>query len=227
MIIHKEGWLEQMNWWSDPNHPNAFTYANLDEYYPKEYIESARMPSHVVDAYVKYVQEYYHKIAGGALKSVVEAGCAGGWFLKAFKEKGVKVLGLEGSLSGVEACVEAGLVRPFEISIFDLREPFNQFNFVERFDICISSECAEHVESPFAGTYVRNLIATSDLIWFSSEPPNTNQAHLHHCNEQVLKYWINLFDFLGYGCYLLPDHVHSETAERSRCIFYNKKIYNP
>lgn len=217
MIIHSEGYLEDNNWWHNPNHPNAFNYADLDEYYPKEYIKSAEMPEHVIQAYVKYVQEFYKKIVGKQLESLVEFGSGGGWFLKAFQDEFIEAYGLEGTLAGCGACIECGISGD-TIRRVDFRHPVV---VNKKYDIALCTEVAEHVEPTFAGTLVRSLTQASDLIWFSSEPPNTNRPHLHHCNEQPLQYWINLFDFFGYACYMLPDYVHSETAERSRCIFIN------
>lgn len=217
MTVHTEGYLEDMNWWSNPNHPNAFSYANLDKYYPKEYIKSAEMPEHVVKAYVKYVQEFYYQLTGKPLKSVVEFGSAGGWFLRAFQDEFIEAYGLEGTLAGCTECIERGIDGNY-IWRVDFR---HGITLKKRYDIALCSEVAEHVEAPFAGTLVRSLVNASDLVWFSSEPPNTNRPHLHHCNEQPLEYWINLFDFFGYSCFMLPDYVHSETAERGRCIFIN------
>lgn len=221
MIIHTEGWLEDMNWWHNPDHPNSFSYCNLDEYYPPDYIKSATMPEHVVNAYVRYVCEYYIKIKKKELTSLVEFGSAGGWFLKAFQDIFIDAVGLEGTLAGCVQCIKQG-VRGDTISRVDFRNPIA---LNRKFDVALCTEVAEHVESPFAATLVRSLTQASDLVWFSSEPPNTNKPHLHHCNEQPLKYWINLFAFFGFCYYVLPDEIHYACAERARCIFFNKKTY--
>jgi len=171
---------------------------------------------------VKYVNEYYTKITGERLHSVIDVGCGGGWFVKAFEEDGCLSMGIEGSKAGYEACKILGLSG--NVTIHDLRHPLKEP--VRRFNIAISTENLEHTEEPFAGTVVRTLTQLSDLIWFSSEPYGTNRPHLHHCNEQPHQYWVNLFEFFGYGCMMLPDEVHYATAERGRCIFYNKKVYS-
>lgn len=219
---HTKGYLDDGNWWHNPAHPKAFTYCDLNDYYPEDYIDAAEMPTHVVEAYVKYVMEFYTKITGKQLNSVIEFGSAGGWFLKAFLYKGLVCLGLEGSDSGIKKCRDKGILERF-IAKVDLRNPIQLLN---QYDIALSSEVLEHTEPPFAGTHVRSIVQSSNLVWFSSEPPNTNRPHLHHCNEQPLEYWKALFGFFNYGCYMLPDYVHEQTAERGRCIFYNKDVYD-
>src|SRR5678815_1301019 len=160
MIIHTEGYLEDDNWWNNPNHPNAFTYENLDEYYPKEYIKSATMPEHVVKAYVKYVQEFYTKITGKHLESLVEFGSGGGWFLKAFLDEFIDAYGLEGTIAGCVQCIDIG-VDGDRIQKLDFRSPVK---LNRKFNIALCTEVAEHIPPPFAGTLVRSLTQASDLV---------------------------------------------------------------
>jgi hypothetical protein len=145
-------------------------------------------------------------------------GSGGGWFLKEFLNIGYNIYGLEGSDAGIESCLKKGIP---ENKI--IKQDFRRiFNLGRRFDIALCTEVAEHVEPSLAGVLVHNLVSHSDLIWFSSEEPNTNQAHYHHCNEQPDKFWINLFDFFGYGVTRIPDLIFKATAGRGKFLFYKK-----
>lgn len=46
---------------------------------------------------------------------------------------------------------------------------------------------------------IQNIARHSDLVWFSPEPPGTNDAHYHHCKEQPARFCERLFRFFGFG----------------------------
>jgi len=172
----------------------------------------------VVTALVRHARTYYEQLADRPLKRVVEFGCAGGWFLRKFLDAGVVAYGYEGSSAGIRACSGIGVPHGHATQV-DLRMPMLM---ALPCDMAICTEVAEHIEPPLAGILVWNLIQHADLIWWSSASPGIT-PHLHHPNEQPLAYWIALFEFFGYGCYMLPDSVMQETNGRGRCIFYDKK----
>lgn len=216
-----KGYKDNANWWEDPNDPDRYRYADLSKDYPAEYFPLAEPPR--VKEFVQTVIDYYEKITDGQkIQRVVEFGSAGGWYLKEFQDRGISIHGYEGSAFGVAACMARGITG-YNVDLADFRFPMERkFKMAS---IALATECAEHVEPAFHGTLVHNLIGHSNLIWFSSEPPNTNRSHLHHPGEQPLEYWIALFNFLGFGCHMLPDAIHLSTEERGRCIFFNKKVY--
>lgn len=214
------GYKDNQNWWGDLNDPDHYRYADLDNDYPSEYFPLAEVPD--VDLFVSLLMAQYQEFTGAPLRSVVEFGSGGGWYLKALQDKNLSIHGYEGSGFGVAACIERG-VAPFNIDIADFRFPMERkFKLA---DIALCSEVAEHLEPPFHGTLVHNLTKHSNLIWFSSEPPDTNRSHLHHCAERPLAYWKALFNFFDFGCHMLPDEIHTKTHERGRCMFYNR-FYN-
>jgi len=215
------GYRENQNFWLDPNSPDAFKIATLDDYYPEIYFEADHIGPEVVQNYCNYIEEYFFRFTEKKLKTIVEFGAAGGFFTEELQKRGYKAVCIEGTEAGVARCTGRG-VDPDSILKMDLRRT-TDFNI--RFDIALCTEVAEHLEPPFHGTLVDNLTSASDLIWFSFEPPNTNTPHLHHPGEFPAQYWINLFEFFGYGCFMLPDDVFEACEHRGRMIFYNKEVY--
>jgi hypothetical protein len=65
-----------------------------------------------------------------------------------------------------------------------------------RFDLAVSLEVAEHLESGFAKGFVRSLVKLSSLVLFSAAIPY--QGSPFHVNEQWPDYWAALFAEHGY-----------------------------
>lgn len=217
-----KGYRDDPNWWSNPSHPDAFRIAKLDEDYPAEYFKEDHVSQEVVEAYCNCVKNYYENLTGNNLNSIVEFGAGGGWFSEYFtKSHGIEyVLPIEATWSGYQKCLQRGLTSTIRR---DLRCSFNT-NFIGFFNVALATEVGEHLEICFHSQFVNSLIKVSDFIWWSSAEPGA-KPHLHHPSEMPLKYWINLFDFYGYGCYMLPDEVFNACQGRGRCIFFNKQTY--
>lgn len=215
------GWMHKQNYWFDPSHTNGFGIIDLDSIYPDKYFETDHVKPDTVKNYATLVMQYYEAITGTKLTDAIEFGCAGGWFTKALSDKGVFVRALEGTQAGIKKAIERG-VSWEQITKHDLRLPFNDGGY----SIALCTEVAEHIEPPFSATLVKSLCDASDLVWFSSEEPNTNPAHIHHPNEMPDIFWINLFDFYNYGCYKLPETVQEATEGRGKFIFFNRNTYD-
>ena len=213
-----QGYKEHQDWWSREGDPDRYRYADLDIDYPMEYFPLAD-PGNAKE-FADTVMSYYSLIMGDQLRTLVEFGSAGGWYLKAFMRRNVHVRGYEGSAFGVATCLSNGIPGSC-VDVKDFRYPMPHYE--KKYQLAICTEVAEHVEPSFHGVLVHNLIQHSSLIWFSSEAPNTNRAHLHHPGEQPLEYWQALFNFFDFGCYMLPDDVFRATNERGRCLFFNRK----
>jgi cyclopropane fatty-acyl-phospholipid synthase-like methyltransferase len=213
------GWIgNNQRWWFDINHTDSFELFDLDSFYSDVYFKNDHISNQAVYNYVYYITEYYKQLTGKPISSVLEAGCAGGWFTKKFIENGIDVIALEGSKSGVDASLLRGI--PSDVIIrHDLRK---EIKLNRKFDIVCCTEVAEHIETPFSSQLIKTLTEHSDIVWFSFEEPGTNLAHYHHCNEQPAKFWINLFDFYGYGCLELPNEINLKCEWRAKYIFYNK-----
>ncbi len=208
------------NWWSNPENPDSFRIAKPNEDYPDEYFKTDHVPYEVVIKYCLYVRDFYEKLTGKKLESVIEFGAAGGWFTEYFRNvMKVHIQPIEGSRAGVSRCVERGIPN---VDHKDIRIPM--WNYSNKYDIALSTEVFEHLETSFHAVAVRNITQNSDLIWWSAAEPGA-PGHLHHPGEMPMKYWINLFDFFGYGCKVLPDQVFNDTQGRGRCIFFRYKTY--
>lgn len=216
------GWLKKQNFWFDPEHEHGFQIQDLDSLYPEKYFEVDHVKPETIDNYCRLVPEFYEKITGNKLASIWEIGTGGGWFGERFS-KNYEVLGIEGSLAGYEKSLQRNCY--YNIKHADLRLSDSYNGFFGKRDIALCTEVAEHIEPPFSSVLVRGLCKLSTLVWFSFEEPNTNAAHVHHCNEMPAKFWINLFDFYGYGAYKLPQWVYDQCEGRGMYIFYKKSVY--
>ena len=78
----------------------------------------------------------------------------------------------------------------------DLTKPLN---LDRRFDLVMSLEVAEHLDSRFAPVFVESLVRHGDVVLYSAAVPG--QGGNHHVNEQWPSYWVELFaehDFRPY-----------------------------
>jgi hypothetical protein len=134
---------------------------------------------------VPFLLEYF------TIKSVIDYGCASGEWLAVFKDFGIqRIQGLDGIWMQPE----------------NLKIPSTNFKTVdlsthehesrERFDLSISLEVAEHLDSDASNLLVSNLTTASDLVLFSAAIPG--QGGQHHINEQPPNYWKKKFEVVGF-----------------------------
>lgn len=218
------GYLSQgQNWWFDPSFPHSFELFDLDAFYEEKYYEADHVGQDTVRAYVDAIQQYGERLHGRPIRSVLECGCAGGWFTEEFLKRGIEVLALEGSKAGIERALSRGI--PAErVRQHDLRRPIQ---LGRRFDVAVCTEVAEHIECPFSSQLIQTLVSHSDVVWFSFEAPDTNEAHYHHSNEQPAKFWLNLFRFYDYRAIELPPSMGQLVGERGTHIFCAPNITIP
>ena len=212
-------------WWFDANYADAFEVFELDPFYEVNYFKNDHVGHNSIKTYVDHVKNYHLLLTGRAMHSVLEAGCAGGWYTKEFLDQGMDVMALEGSSFGMERTLQRG-VPACHVLKHDLRR---ELQLHKKFDVACCTEVAEHIEPPFSSQLIKTLTDHSDVIWFSFEAPDTNMAHYHHCNEQPAKFWVNIFDFYGFQAHKLPDQVYHECEARATHVFYNRnsdKIIN-
>jgi len=123
-------------------------------------------------------------------ESVVDVGCGLGTWLKAAMDLGVTdVVGLDGDY------VDRNMLMIPEANFHptDLRR---RIAVDRRFDLAISMEVAEHLPYHRSETFVRDLVALSDVVLFSAALPY--QGGVDHVNEQWLEFWAILFQRYGY-----------------------------
>lgn len=122
-------------------------------------------------------------------KSVVDIGCGTGVWLKAFQELGVK------DIQGVDGEWVKDVLQISKENFYqqDLSEPFS---LLQKYDLAISLECAEHLKNDSAKYFVKSLCGLSDCIVFSAA--TKFQGGTDHRNEQFIDYWVDLFNKQGY-----------------------------
>jgi hypothetical protein len=217
----ERGWLGgNQRWWFDPAFPHSFSIFDLDSLYDNNYFRVDHVGQDVVKQYVDYVLAFGEKLLGRPVVSILEAGCAGGWFTEELFRRNIDVTAVEGTRVGYDKTIARG-VPASRVIRHDLRLPLA---LGRQFDMALCTEVAEHIECPFSSQLVQNLVNHSQLVWFSFEEPGTNDAHYHHSNEQPAPFWINLFRFYGYRTWRLPDEVTRATEMRGRMIFCGPQV---
>ena len=121
--------------------------------------------------------------------TMIDIGCGVGTWIKVAKELEVDfALGVDGSYA------ISGLVIP-ETSFVphDLSQPLGNLG---RFDLAMSLEVAEHLDSDRADGFVADLCGLSDVVLFSAAIPH--QGGADHRNENWPEYWAIKFEKHGY-----------------------------
>jgi SAM-dependent methyltransferase len=122
-------------------------------------------------------------------KSMVDFGCGNGAWTRAFADRGLEYLGLDG-----EWVDPAWLDIPadhFQSRDLTLGVPLEQ-----TFDLAISVEVAEHLPESSADGFVTALTAAAPVVLFSAAVPY--QGGTGHINEQWPSYWRAKFEAAGY-----------------------------
>jgi SAM-dependent methyltransferase len=128
-------------------------------------------------------------------RSIVDFGCGIGTFLKVAKENGVeKILGLDGPW--VKKDQLSQYIDPENFLACDLE---GEIKFDQNFDLAISLEVAEHLHPDRAHQFIKNIVASSDIVVFGAAIPF--QGGQNHLNEQWPSYWAEIFQKHGYQQY--------------------------
>lgn len=124
------------------------------------------------------------------VRSVIDVGCGTGALLKALRDRGCEVFGLEYSGAALKYCRARGL----SVAKFDLEK--DVFDNHRTFDVAVSMEVAEHLPARIADRYVDLLTHLSQVIIFTAAPPG--QGGTDHVNLQPPSYWISKFRQRGF-----------------------------
>ena len=122
--------------------------------------------------------------------SVVDVGCGVGSWLAVFRERGVRtILGIDGEY------VDRGRLEiPHEC--FRARDVTRPLDVVERFDLVVTLEVAEHLPPEAADAFVGSVTELGPVVLFSAAVPG--QGGFRHLNEQWPPYWVERFEQRGF-----------------------------
>jgi SAM-dependent methyltransferase len=153
-------------------------------------------------------------------KSVVDFGCGVGSFLYELRNLGVQeILGIDGTyLDDNILMVPEEFILKCDLS--------KEIKLERKYDLCISLEVAEHIDSASAEIFISNLTNSADVILFSAAIPG--QGGTHHVNEQWPTYWAKIFEkrgFVAIDCIrpLIWDNENVDPVYSQNTIIYAKK----
>ena len=114
----------------------------------------------------------------------------GGYWLKAFLDEDSQICckGIDGDwLKGQQLMIPEECIEYTDLSIYEPKQ---------KYDMAISLEVAEHLDSKYAERFITTLTSSSDIIVFSAAIPQ--QGGTGHVNERWQGYWVDLFKKRNY-----------------------------
>jgi hypothetical protein len=158
------------------------------------------------------------------IKSVLDFGCAQGGWLSVFQEHGVKkIMGLDGEwVDTKDLLIPATSFHSVNLTTY-------QHNPIDKYDLCICLEVAEHLDCCISDSLISNLTLASDIILFSAAVPE--QGGQHHVNERPPSYWNEKFEVKGFTQldFLRPRFWENEEVAwwyRQNMMVYSKTNLN-
>ncbi len=150
------------------------------------------------------------------VKSVLDVGCASGWYAAKFKSLGLDVIGVEYSAKLRGKAARRGVtVYPFNVSIPTHPPPERPF------DLAMSLEVAEHVPPQFADMFTGYFKGLCKRIVFTAAHPG--QRGTSHINEQPREYWIEKFKRNGFDLDEQSTHDLAEVWTQRGAHWYLPK----
>src|SRR6185437_917579 len=146
------------------------------------------------------------------IESVLDIGCGDGRWLRSFQDLGAsRIRGVDGPWTDQTRL----LIEKSDFAVHNLEKPLD---LAQKFDLAMSTEVAEHVQSEFADQFVENLTRHADLIFFGAAIPY--QGGFRHVNEQWPSYWAEKFAAANFRCF---DLVRSLIWDRDDIHFWYKQ----
>jgi hypothetical protein len=160
------------------------------------------------------------KIAG-VPESLVDLGGGLGQWCSAFKKFGTRRV----------RCIDHPSVRDSDLLVdpqeFVPCDLAHEIPLIERFDLAISIEFAEHVPGTRSAEIVRFLTGSADIVLFSAAIPR--QPGLGHINTHYPRYWREMFRRCGFERYdvirsqLLWDESIPRWLKQNLFLYANDK----
>lgn len=125
-------------------------------------------------------------------KTVLDAGCAYGYLVEAFRKRGIESYGIdisEYAISHVDKSIQAFC------SAQSITEPLPK-EFPKKFDLIISIEVLEHLTAEEGEQALKNLCNYTDTFIFSST--DSDIEDITHINVQRKEYWARIFAQNGF-----------------------------
>ena len=158
---------------------------NPSEFYSKRFFQQMQRTRVWQIALGKIIQELYN------IESVVDFGCASGYYLEGFYKGGAKIKGFEYLLANSIDFMSEN-IKPY-VEQGNVMETIN----CGKFDMSMSVEVAEHLLPEKSNVFVSNLVnASNKYILFTAAPPG--QGGTGHINEQPKEFWIEKIEKHGF-----------------------------
>ena len=133
-------------------------------------------------------------------RSMVDVGCGIGGWVKAFAERGIEAIGIDGDyvdraqlLIPADRFVARDLNNALDVADIGRRHGDAATG---RFDLAISLEVAEHLAPQRSESFVQDLCALADVVLFAAAIPF--QGGAGHINERWQSWWAQKFSDAGY-----------------------------
>ena len=121
-------------------------------------------------------------------KTVLDAGCAKGFLVEGFRNRGIEGWGIDISEYAIQEVYET--IKPY-CWVGSIADPFPQ-----KYDLIVTIEVLEHMPAEMGQKAIANLCAHADRIIFSSTPLDYKEAT--HYNVQPPEYWAREFARHGF-----------------------------
>lgn len=120
-------------------------------------------------------------------KSILDAGCANGYLVRAFRERGVEAWGIDISSFAINSAPAE--IRPY-LNVQSITDPLPE-SFPKKFDIAITIEVLEHLFPEDGAKAIERLCSYADNVLFSSTHDDIEDKM--HVNVQLPEYWAKEF----------------------------------
>ena len=121
--------------------------------------------------------------------SAIDVGCGNGQLLKALQERGISILGIDGTWAKDSLVIDKKYFMGRDLEKEDITQQ-------SKYDVAICLEVAEHLNEKVAKHFISELCNLSDIVVFSSGKPYLSDKT--HKNEQYASYWMHLFRDNGF-----------------------------
>ncbi len=124
--------------------------------------------------------------------SIADFGCGIGTWLAAAEAQGIENLtGFDGDWVDQSKLLSKNIK-------FNKTDFTELYQVEEDYDLAISLEVAEHIESKYADQFVNTICSAAEVVVFSAAIPY--QGGAGHVNEQPQSYWVALFEKNDFVC---------------------------